>query len=522
MSLTEKANNKELSVGKEKANIFPICGIFLISCRSLSILFAALHCRLPPLSHSLWRSDVWAAVRLTTLQCSARRNINFTSNNSSNNNSLQLLPVLCHCSSMPAHSHRRLRHVASSAAAAATMPTLASRSFAWVVALVPHPSTLQLITCATGRVTPTMVAPLVATAILVSSPPPSLSPSLHHVSLSNAGSNYFPYRPELNFAYERDCKSYPDYSYDYNHRLPDYYDYQQYEAPAVPQLPLPLPLPLPTLPASQTTASGALQPLQTRTPPPRVPQMGVSAGGHRRTPSTVSNNSTVLLEHEELLYDYNNLNLNVNLNVVDYECDAPSTTSPAAAAATPAPPATLSKQELYAGSPKLINRMIHSPLAKSKYAPVARPASLPFEQHALSYQQQQQLQPHQQQQQTAQQQLVALPVGGNKFRSSLKKYNSSTLNGSISSQQGTPTNATPPDSLTSDDSSYLSAKEGSIGSQHSRVRFSPEAYLDASSNLPLLGRRMTSPATHAQQQQQRRHRHTSSASTPSPSASSSS
>lgn len=338
------------------------------------------------------------------------------------------------------------------------------------------------------------------------------------------GSNYFPYRPEMNFAYERDCKSYPDYSYDYNHRLPDYYDYQQYEAPAVPQLPLPLPLP--TLPPSTTTASGALQPLQTRTPPPRVPQMGVSAGGHRRTPSTVSNNSTVLLEHEELLYDYNNLNLNVNLNVVDYECDAPSTTSPAAV--VPPSPATLSKQELYAGSPKLINRMIHSPLAKSKYAPVARPASLPFEQHALSYQPQQQLQPHQQQQQqqqtAQQQQLAALPGGGNKFRSSLKKYNSSTLNGSISSQQGTPTNPTPPDSLTSDDSSYLSAKEGSIGSQHSRVRFSPEAYLDATSNLPLLGRRMTSPATHAQQQQQqqRRHRHTSSASTPSPSASSSS
>lgn len=339
----------------------------------------------------------------------------------------------------------------------------------------------------------------------------------------------------MNFAYERDCKSYPDYSYDYNHRLPDYYDYQ-YEAPApvapLPQLaPLPLPLPLvvPATAATTTTVTGAvtaLQPLQTRTPPPRVPQMGVSAGGHRRTPSTVSNNSTVLLEHEELLYDYNNLNLNVNLNVVDYEGDVQTTSTTA--------PATLSKQELYAGSPKLINRMIHSPLGKSKYgAPVARPASLPFEQHAIGgYQQlQQPVQQQQQQHQTQQQQqlqLVALPGGGmmgqgGKFRSSLKKYNSSTLNGSISSQQGTPTNPTPPDSLTSDDSSYLSAKEGSIGSQHSRVRFSPEAYLDAS-NMPVggvLGRRMTSPATHVQQQRQR-HRHTSSASTPSPSASSSS
>lgn len=329
------------------------------------------------------------------------------------------------------------------------------------------------------------------------------------------GSNYFPYRPELNFAYERDCKSYPDYSYDYNHRLPDYYDYQ-YEA---------------AIPVAVTVA--------TRTPPPRVPQMGVSAGGHRRTPSTVSNNSNVLLEHEELIYDYNNLNLNVNLNV-DYECEANEAATgigAAAAAATSAAVAatpTLSKQELYAGSPKLINRMLHSPLAKSKYVPLQRPASLPFEQHTLSYQmpqQQQQQQPQLSQQQQQQQQQL-LPQS--KLRSSMKKYNSSNLNGgSISSQQGTPTNPTPPDSLTSDDSSYLSAKEGSIGSQHSRVRFSPEAYLDAST-LPLpvgvLSRRMTSPATHTvhqqqqlqQQQQQRRHRHTSSASTPSPSASSSS
>ncbi|KAH8275925.1 hypothetical protein KR044_013301, partial [Drosophila immigrans] len=318
------------------------------------------------------------------------------------------------------------------------------------------------------------------------------------------GSNYFPYRPELNFGYERDCKSYPDYSYDYNHRLPDYYDYHhhQYEAPVV-------------LPAASAV------PLQTRTPPPRVPQMGVTAGGHRRTPSTVSNNSNVLLEHEELIYDYNNLNLNVQLNV-DYEGDAaPSVATTVAAAAT-----TLSKQELYAvGSPKLINRMLHSPLAKSKYAPVTRPASLPFEQHALTYQQQL---PPQQQQLPPQQQQQQLPLQTGKLRSSMKKYNSNG-GSSISSQQGTPTNPTPPDSLTSDDSSYLSAKEGSIGSQHSRVRFSPEAYLDA--NLLPLPRRLTSPsstaaATQQQQQQQQpqrqRHQrhHGSSASTPSPSASS--
>ncbi|XP_033168737.1 bromodomain-containing protein 4B [Drosophila mauritiana] len=314
------------------------------------------------------------------------------------------------------------------------------------------------------------------------------------------GSNYFPYRPELNYSYERDCKSYPDYSYDYNHRLPDYYDYQ-YEAPPVVPLPVTVPCPV----------------SQTRTPPPRVPQMGVSAAGHRRTPSTVSNNSNVLLEHEELLcYDYNNLNLNA-----EYERERERERE---RELDQVPPPT--KQELYAGSPKLLNRLIHSPLSmtKSKYATAAvtRPASLPFEQHALSLGYQQS---------GAGSVVAALPpplAGQSKLRSSLKKYNSGNGgNGSTSSQQGTPTNPTPPDSLTSDDSSYLSAKEGSIGSQHSRVRFSPEAYLDANP-LPALGRRMTAPAMQLphqqqqqQQQQQRRQRQASSGSTPSPSASSS-
>ncbi|XP_020802975.1 myb-like protein AA [Drosophila serrata] len=329
------------------------------------------------------------------------------------------------------------------------------------------------------------------------------------------GSNYFPYRPELNYSYERDCKSYPDYSYDYNHRLPDYYDYQ-YEAPVVP---VPVPVPV-TLPAPPSTCPGSLPvQAQTRTPPPRVPQMGVSAAGHRRTPSTVSNNSNVLLEHEELLcYDYNNLNLNA-----DYEREREQVAMP-------------TKQELYAGSPKLLNRLIHSPLpmTKSKYATAAvtRPASLPFEQHALQlggggYQQQQQ--PVAGSMVSSLPPPLAVTTGSgcqSKLRSSLKKYNGAG-NGSTSSQQGTPTNPTPPDSLTSDDSSYLSAKEGSIGSQHSRVRFSPEAYLDANP-LPCLGRRMTAPAMQLpqqhqqqQQQQQRRQRQASSGSTPSPSASSS-
>lgn len=62
-----------------------------------------------------------------------------------------------------------------------------------------------------------------------------------------------------------------------------------------------------------------------------------------------------------------------------------------------------------------------------------------------------------------------------RLRSSLKKsnysYNSSNKNNSGS---GTPTNPTPPDSLTSEDSSYVSAKDSQISM--SRVRFSPVTF----------------------------------------------
>ncbi|XP_039294367.1 LOW QUALITY PROTEIN: uncharacterized protein LOC111049777 [Nilaparvata lugens] len=72
------------------------------------------------------------------------------------------------------------------------------------------------------------------------------------------------------------------------------------------------------------------------------------------------------------------------------------------------------------------------------------------------------------------------PGGGTRLRSSLKRYNYSPSSagrqnaggGSSSSGPGTPTNPTPPDSLTSEDSSYVSAKESSSNSV-SRVRFSP-------------------------------------------------
>ncbi|XP_075233951.1 mitogen-activated protein kinase kinase kinase 11-like isoform X1 [Lycorma delicatula] len=83
---------------------------------------------------------------------------------------------------------------------------------------------------------------------------------------------------------------------------------------------------------------------------------------------------------------------------------------------------------------------------------------------------------------------ATLEVGGTRLRSSLKRYNytptsqRSNTGGSSSSGPGTPTNPTPPDSLTSEDSSYVSAKESSSNSV-SRVRFSPITATMTESNL---------------------------------------
>ncbi|XP_037293251.1 mitogen-activated protein kinase kinase kinase 11 isoform X2 [Manduca sexta] len=68
---------------------------------------------------------------------------------------------------------------------------------------------------------------------------------------------------------------------------------------------------------------------------------------------------------------------------------------------------------------------------------------------------------------------LGLELAPTKLRSSLKKYKKSSASGG-SSGGGTPTNPTPPDSLTSEtDSSYVSARDASSGS--ARVRFSPES-----------------------------------------------
>ncbi|XP_050433965.1 mitogen-activated protein kinase kinase kinase 10 isoform X2 [Adelges cooleyi] len=76
-----------------------------------------------------------------------------------------------------------------------------------------------------------------------------------------------------------------------------------------------------------------------------------------------------------------------------------------------------------------------------------------------------------------------------RLRSSLKKtlYGSRQTNAGSSSPVS-PTNLTPPDSLTSDDSSYMSARDSSASTSTARVRFSPITLLD----LPTQGQRQDS------------------------------
>lgn len=73
--------------------------------------------------------------------------------------------------------------------------------------------------------------------------------------------------------------------------------------------------------------------------------------------------------------------------------------------------------------------------------------------------------------------IVSFGLGHTKLRSSLKRSGQSHSGGN------TPTNPTPPDSLTSDDSSYMSAKDNT---SVSRVRFSPTTLID----MPVPGQQL--------------------------------
>ncbi|KAG4076468.1 hypothetical protein HA402_005911 [Bradysia odoriphaga] len=95
------------------------------------------------------------------------------------------------------------------------------------------------------------------------------------------GSNYFPYRPEVNSAFERDYRSYPEYSYE----GANYHKYAV-NSPRIPRMPSKIP-------------------------------MGVNASNHRRTLSNISSTSSNInpgfrLDSDDVLdtYQFNNLNLN--------------------------------------------------------------------------------------------------------------------------------------------------------------------------------------------------------------------
>ncbi|XP_058821356.1 mitogen-activated protein kinase kinase kinase 11-like isoform X2 [Topomyia yanbarensis] len=260
------------------------------------------------------------------------------------------------------------------------------------------------------------------------------------------GSHYFPYRPEINFAFERETKSYggePVYE-DHHYDSASYHDYA-YEGG-----------------------------MSNRFSAPRVPTMGVNAAGHRRTLSNASATASNINQGfhfdqddvdlvDDAIYGLNHFYINNNQNAVKV------------------PESTLVPNRIheYENIPNYFKRQTslnagYSGHFSNEFINInnhERPISLGLEHGGL-------------------------PSSGSgtqvKLRSSLKKYSNQQQQQSLqqhtqskystgsSGSCGTPmTNPTPPDSLTSDDSSYLSAKDNSSSiSSQSRVRFTPELLLD--------------------------------------------
>lgn len=254
------------------------------------------------------------------------------------------------------------------------------------------------------------------------------------------GTNYFPYRPEINFAYERDTKSYggePVYE-DHHYDSASYHDYA-YEG-GIPQ----------------------------RFNAPRVPAMGVSAAGHRRTLSNVSATASNINQGfhldqdddvevvDDTIYNLNQFYISSNPNAVK----VPETTF------------VPNRIREYENIPNYFKRQTslnagYSGHFSNEFINITnheRPMSLGLEHGGIQ----------------------SAGAGSQvKLRSSLKKHNSQQHQKKYSTGSsgscGTPgtANQTPPDSLTSDDSSYLSAKDNSSSmSSQSRVRFTPEILLD--------------------------------------------
>lgn len=204
----------------------------------------------------------------------------------------------------------------------------------------------------------------------------------------------------------------------------------------------------------------------TMTPSRKPPQMGLAASYHRRTHSNASaassNLSSLGSSHVE----------SDGLQSFDYHYNRlQQMASRLVSQATPKPPAN--RMRAYENVPfaQRYNEPTYNlDAAKTDYQPTYdRPDSLPFD------------------------------LGTSPFRASLRKYSHASPRSSVTGQmaaahmapmqapiKSSPTKTTPSDSLASDDSSYLSAREGSLSSQ-SRVRFSPDGVLEQSPNGLLNG-----------------------------------
>ncbi|XP_052902780.1 mitogen-activated protein kinase kinase kinase 11 [Anopheles moucheti] len=309
---------------------------------------------------------------------------------------------------------------------------------------------------------------------------------------SYIGSHYFPYRPAINFAFERETKSYggePVYE-DHHYDSASYHDYA-YEG-------------------STGGAAGSVRSTGTR-----VPAMGISATGHRRTHSNISNtmhssnvNQGFQMEGDEMAmsgrlldeatYKFGDLYLSGG----GTDTPTPGRVSIASTSKLHEPPVAFqatSRMHQYENIPNFFRRQSslqahyssssHGGHLSGEFMSEIEPEERPYTVLGLDHG-------------DSGASLATSLRPQAKLRSSMKKYThshptqqqqaaSSTSQGKYGGAGSTghgygthgattsATNPTPPDSLTSDDSSYLSAKDNSSSiSSQSRVRFTPEIVLD--------------------------------------------
>ncbi|XP_035778496.1 mitogen-activated protein kinase kinase kinase 9-like isoform X2 [Anopheles albimanus] len=337
---------------------------------------------------------------------------------------------------------------------------------------------------------------------------------------SYMGSHYFPYRPEINFAFERETKSYggePVYE-DHHYDSASYHDYA-YEGPRS---------------GSQQGGHSS----SSRTSATRVPTMGITATGHRRSYSNISSamyssniNRGFHMDGDELsdrlveeaTYKFSELYLPQD-SARDVGADGlslqSSSTTKAAHDSVSTSFQAANRMHQYENVPAFFRRQsslqAHYPSSSDprggrhssgEFMAGMRDTMMHDEQRPYTvlglehgelgslrpqtklrsslkkYNNQQQA-PHHQQQPPS--------TGGGAAGSAQSKYTTVGCTGVVSygshagAGSSSMTNATPPDSLTSDDSSYLSAKDNSSSiSSQSRVRFTPEILLDANAGAAL-------------------------------------